>query len=522
MPKLFGSVETFTQQDGRVVKLKVFGDEFYARYETLNGYSAIREKGNFYYATLEKGAFVSTGIDILSPPPVDLPKHLLETSKVRQDKVKGKPNRHHKDATISEAASGGRSLTIGPNRGLLTGKNVGKLTDTHTVTSPKMVKGLTILVKFTDEATSITENDVSAMLNGYDYKGTYAEHGNSSSVKGYFFKMSSGRLIYENVVVGPVTLPHPKSHYEQTLLVADALQLAAPIIKAKGIDLRAFISEGTTLDAVSFMYAGPTVYSGELWPHNFETILEGSLPEEFRLIQGAQPYMLTSLGTTKENLKIGTFCHETGHLVCRFPDLYDYGDRDGDYENSAGAGVYCLMSSGNHLGNGGTPAPICGYLRDLAGWCQPVDLKVNQQEGSPVQLTVDYTSIGKYVVKKDMFGPVEYFVLESRMQPDLPGDYPSKGLAIWHCDIRGSQEWQLGTMRRHYQCELEQADGHRDLELEVNQGDGEDLFKPRGGVLFSYKTRPSSKAWDGRDSGLKIKDLEVIQEAKPVLKFKVV
>ena len=49
-------------------------------------------------------------------------------------------------------------------------------------------------------------------------------------------------------------------------------------------------------------------------------------------------YLLTSLGRTPADLTIGTFCHENGHLLCRFPDMYDYGERDGDSLKSAGIG----------------------------------------------------------------------------------------------------------------------------------------------------------------------------------------
>jgi M6 family metalloprotease-like protein len=49
--------------------------------------------------------------------------------------------------------------------------------------------------------------------------------------------------------------------------------------------------------------------------------------------------MLTGLGRQKVDLSIGTFCHESGHLLCRFPDMYDYGQRDGDFEKSQGTGL---------------------------------------------------------------------------------------------------------------------------------------------------------------------------------------
>ena len=55
------------------------------------------------------------------------------------------------------------------------------------------------------------------------------------------------------------------------------------------------------------------------------------------------------MGRSADDLSIGTFCHENGHLLCRFPDMYDYGERDGDTVESAGIGGYCLMGSGNHL-----------------------------------------------------------------------------------------------------------------------------------------------------------------------------
>jgi len=39
-------------------------------------------------------------------------------------------------------------------------------------------------------------------------------------------------------------------------------------------------------------------------------------------------------------LTLATFCHENGHLVCDFPDLYDYGPE------SRGVGNFCLMCRG--------------------------------------------------------------------------------------------------------------------------------------------------------------------------------
>src|SRR5205085_7601210 len=83
----------------------------------------------------------------------------------------------------------------------------------------------------------------------------------------------------------------------------------------------------------------------------------------------------------------------------------------------------------------------------------------------------------------------------------------SSGLAVYHCDILGSNELQQGSATQHYQCALLQADGERHLELNVNQGDGTDLFGATAGIALASQSRPNSREWDGRDSGLVVSDI---------------
>ncbi|GGD27000.1 hypothetical protein [Nocardioides daphniae] len=61
------------------------------------------------------------------------------------------------------------------------------------------VRGLTILVTFPDTPSTVTQADVTAMLNGPSYRA----NGNASSVFEYFQTMSTGRLGFTNDVVGP-------------------------------------------------------------------------------------------------------------------------------------------------------------------------------------------------------------------------------------------------------------------------------------------------------------------------------
>lgn len=306
----------------------------------------------------------------------------------------------------------------------------------------------------------------------------------------------SGKLDYSNDVVGPLRLSQNRSYYITHLLVKEALDLAV----AAGTDLSRYDSRGEgIMDALNIMYAGQTQYDGDLWPHNSDINLRyGNISTNL--------YLLTSAGRSAWDLSIGTFCHENGHLLCRFPDMYDYGavNREGDGVKSAGS--YCLMGSGNHLNSGRTPAPVCAYLRDLAGWC---DNETLLNTAAVIQAVHgDYNRVLKFRGRT----PNEYFLVENRSKLGLDQHLPSSGLAIYHCDTLGSNEFQQGTGQRHYQCALLQADGNTDLEHNVNQGDGTDLFGGVNGVAISHATTPSSRLWDGSDSGFVLSDIAVPDE----------
>jgi M6 family metalloprotease-like protein len=474
---IFGEVLTLGQQRGGDVKLRVFGDEHYARYETLDGFTAIldTEYGQFCYARVVAGVLRSTGVPVSEPPPAGIVRHLQEDQQVIERRSQAR--RLRRAAVTGGPIHEGAVRTFGPNQGLLAGR----------VLSTGTVIGLTILVTFQDVGSTVTRADVDALLNGENY----TRNGNICSAREYFLRVSSGKLDYTNVVVGPYQLSRNRQFYVNNLLVEEALDLAV----ADGLDLKQFDSRNENIvDALNVMYAGQTQYNGDLWPHNHHIALQhGAMRTDL--------YLLTSLGRTPADLSIGTFCHENGHLLCRFPDMYDYGQRDGDSIASAGIGTYCLMGSGNHLDFGRSPSPVCSYLRDLAGWC---DNEIDLSTAGPVQAQHGaYDTVLKYHTSK----PNEYFLVENRTKMDLDRGAVSSGLAVYHCDILGSNELQQGTATRHYQCALLQADGRRDLELDENQGDGTDLFAATSGTALSAESVPHTREWDGRDSGLMISDI---------------
>ena len=493
MSAIFNETLIFDREQGDPVRLVVNGDEFYARHETEDGYTVVYDSdlGQFCYAILLEGMFASTGVPISQEPPADLRRHLKESSSVRNEKFK---QRYDQLRPTETDVNPHRFRTLGRNRGLLSGRLV----------SEGRVKGLTVLVEFTDVTTDITKAEVEALLNGDNYR----ENGNFCSVREYFRLMSGGKLDYTHVVVGPIKLSYNRRYYQYNLLVKEALDKA---VNQFGINLADFDSNGDgIIDAVNFMYAGHTVYgspglSANLWPHNSVIKLTyGNVKTHF--------YTIASLGRRRVDLSIGTFCHETGHLLCRWPDLYDYGKRDGDFEDSAGIGKYCLMGSGNHLNYGRTPAPVCAYLRDLVNWTEQ-EISLNTSGIYEAQHG-DYGTILRYTTDK----PNEYFLIENRTQLGLDAYLPASGLAVYHCDTMGSNEWQGGTPERHYQCGLLQADGHLDLEKNRNRGDAGDLFGQVHGLALSYATEPSSKEWDRSDSGLSIANITLPGE---IVRFEV-
>lgn len=476
MSGIYGEILTFPQESGPDIRLRVFGDHEHSRYETLTGFTVVHDYdlGLFCYARESGNRLISSDIPVNAPPPNGIVRHLTKpdwtTSAAREDVRSGESMEARIHHTIER--------TFGPNQGLLKGRRL----------SIGAIRGLTILVNFADVVSTTTAADVSQMTNGPDY----TLNGNISSVRDYFLTVSNGKLDYTNTIAGPYTLRHDRSFYMSNLLVEEALALAV----ADGVNLSDFDSRGEGIvDALNILYAGQSVYEGKLWPHN-------SFLEVSHSGVRTNLYLLTGLGRNSSELTIGTLCHENGHLLCRFPDMYDYGRRDNDDRDSAGIGRYCLMGSGNHLDFGRSPAPVCAYLRDLAGWCDSV-IDLNE-DGAFQAPHGDYGTVMKFRCSK----PNEYFVIENRTRQGLDRALPASGLAVYHCDIFGSNEHQQGSATRHYQCALLQADGRRDLENDPqNQGDSEDLYAQVAGVAITSTTNPNTREWDLRDSGLIVSDI---------------
>ena len=361
--------------------------------------------------------------------------------------------------------------------------------------------GLCVLVDFPDVPATISRDKVDAFCNKKGYSG----FGNNGSVSDYFNDVSDGKLNYTNIVAPYYTAKHPRSYYTNESIpegrrTYELIREALAFHLKNGFDFSKLTSDNENyVYALNIFYAGPVVnnWAKGLWPHAYH------LPTPFKLAPGklANDYQITNMG---DELSLGTFCHENGHMICDFPDLYDYG-----YESN-GTGVYCLMCAGGSDANDKNPAEVGAYLKHAAGWTSVIS---DLAPGAAISLQAGRNEFAVFRKSK-----TEYYIFENRARRARDSGLTSAGLAVWHVDELGDNSNEQMSPSKHYECTLVQADGKNDLERMVNNGDGTDLFHKGNNGSFSDSTKPNSKWWNGKPSGLRI---EKISAAGPKMTFSV-
>lgn len=472
----FGEEFTFTQPNGEQLKVRGWGDQYSARFETLDGFTVVRNPANGYYEYAERS---DTGLDLKASghrPGVASPESLGIESGLRRSApaarlqsatspLVGKTRwqqRNEEARAVVRASAEGRGLMPAPPQRQTVGTFV----------------GLCLPVRFPDVATSITPSQIEEFCNKPGYSG----FGNKGSVRDYFLANSIGKCDYSTVVAPMYTAKHPRDHYtDRTIPYGQRAQelIAEALAHHMG---NGFDFSRLTADERSFVYATNVFYAGEvvnnwsegLWPHaHFLANPITVAPDKI-----AHDYQITALGS---ELRLGTYCHENGHMLCDYPDLYDY---DSD---SFGVGKFCLMCAGNHADQR-NPVQIGAYLKFRSGWAGTV---TDLASGLDAKAKADGNHF--FVRRKS---PREYYILENRHKSGRDAALPSSGLAIWHVDELGNNRFQQDDPIQHYECALIQADGRKDLERHINQGDETDLF--------SNGTEFTGTWWDRTSIGLTI------------------
>ena len=494
MPKPFnGQLFDFTQPDGTLIRLRGWGNQYHAVFETPDGYTVTRDPvtGAYEVAQLSadglalEPAVARSGA--LNGRVVGQPRGLRvrrESSAAaardaalqqagRRCEQRRQERRERLRAMRSMAAAGG-PLLAPPQR-----QTVGDFI------------GLCLLIDFADAPATIARDEVERFCNEPGYNG----FGNHGSVFDFFRDNSIGRCRYTNVVAPYYRALQPKTYYTDATVAQPrrALELINEALahhKANGFDFSRLTTDTQGfVYAMSVYYAGPVTnnWAEGLWPHAHH------LGSPALLLPGRSvfDYQFTAMGA---ELELGTFCHENGHMLCDYPDLYDYG-----YESS-GVGDFCLMCSGNNA-NEKNPVQVSAYLKRMSGWARNVTVLEHDR-----QVSLDAGSNDMAIFSR---GGREYFLIENRQRTGRDAALPGSGLAIWHIDEDGDNSHEHMTGANHYELSLEQADGQFQLERLARQtGDAVDLYAGAA-ARFADNSVPSSKWWNGTASNLVIDQISL-------------
>ena len=508
----FAGTFRYTQPGGDTITLGGKGDEFSAVFETLDGFTVVfvPEARAYFYARVSADGTTleSTGALVGRDDPALLglrPHQRIETEAARTA-ARARYESWDRDMRVSERWSALKARNL-HHRPALMGP------PSFTTTGNKC--GLTVLIDFEDERAAIPREEVGNFLNGENYTG----FGNNGSVRQYFADNSNGRLTFTNAVTLYVTIPnsvHPRSYYNDVAkgcyaqgryLVRDALNVMKSLPNFTNDFLPLF--NAVTVDgqnkavSANFYVAGADsgVWSQGIWPH--ASMLSYSVGQQ-TLWPGGKIVDRYQLSTVGEQLVLQVFAHENGHLLCGFPDLYDYG-----YDSWGGAGGECLMCFAVSTIN---PPQFCAYLKLAGGWASAIDLLPGTN--FVASLAASGPGFNQFYRLRKPGVTTEYFLLENRQQTGRDAQTAGSGIAVWHIDELGNrdnQSLQPNSSHLNYEAQLEQADNRWDYEFNGNVRDAEDLFYPGNPAphyanAFSDLTSPSANWWNGVRSGLVLSD----------------
>ena len=312
----------------------------------------------------------------------------------------------------------------------------------------------------------------------------------TKSVREYFTDVTRGLVNIQGQVVGPFRMPKTLAQYAHgasgtgaALPNARTMERDAVLASNASVNFGLYDNDGNGyVDAFIVVHAGAgaevTGSPGDIWSHKW-TVDGGAMN-----VDGTKIYAYL---TVPEDSKIGVCCHELGHLLFGFPDLYDT-----DY-TSEGIGNWCLMAGGSWGGGGNTPVHPSAWCKANQGWATVTNVTTNGAKN-----IADVKDSGKiYRLWKSGAASSEYFLVENRQKTGFDTSLPAGGLLIWHIDdsVAGN------TNEAHYKVALMQADGKRDLELDHNRGDGGDPYPgSSGNTTFNNTSTPNSQSYSGANT----------------------
>lgn len=465
-----GKIQSFKQPDESYVEVKLFGTEYYIRAESFDGYTVIRDAvtGYICYAKISEDGrqLQSTGIiyrgkqDLGSSQhtSLNLQKHLDINSKARTLEINKKMQALGGTATNNIFNMSNGSLDVAR---------------TPVMNVSGSIKGLTIVVDFSDEPASLPITDFEDFCNGLNYTG----FGNNGSLRQYYADISGGLLDYENEVFGYYRAPLTFAAYDAMPYGTGAhqiLDLTLNWVDSLGFDFSTLsLNPDSSIMAINLMYTGnPPNWAQGMWHHQG---FFGSFTAD-GVKSGS--YNCSPAGSP---LQIAVVAHENGHMICKWPDTYKYDNNSGD----AGIGAFDLMCWYGSYINPTPPNPL--FLNNV-GWGKVVD--VTNYNG----MNTDTANSSTSYIYRNLNDSNEFFLFQNRMRYGRSFYIDDEGLTVWHIDRNGdNQTW-------HHEVFLEHANN-----VMANQVGA--CFHSGAHDEFGDATVPNSAFYNGDPSGLRIWDI---------------
>jgi M6 family metalloprotease-like protein len=457
----WGELQKFKQPDGTWVDVKLYGDEYYIRGEGLDGYTLIRDEqtGWICYAVIS-----GNGAELLPTTihyngrendastlrsGLNIPQHLERSTEIFA-KIREANNRKlNGDLPLNRYQNREADAPAPP---------IGN------------VKGLSIIVDFSDEPASLPMSDFEDFLNG----ANFTKFGNNGSVKKYYSDVTNGLLIYDNIVYGYFRAPKTFKQYDAMSYAAGAkeiLGLALNWIKSKGFDFSTLTIANGRIRAINLMYTGhPPTWAQGMWFH------QGSY-------SGFSANGVTSgsynCSPANEPLSLGVVCHENGHMIGEWPDTYKYASNTG----TDGLGTFDLMCAYGSVYN---PVPPNPYFLSRNGFGKTVDVTdIGMDINDPANAFTYYKYRNKNNAK-------EWFLVQAKMKIDRSKGLPDQGVTIWRVNTAGSNQSTT------HEISLVHCNNNKDVHTGA-------CYKA-GKQEFSDNTIPNAKWLNGSTSGLRIWD----------------
>jgi len=404
---VWGEQIVLQQPDGTFIRGFVYGDEFYVRIETEEGFTVLRneETGEIEYAVLVGNRLRPSGLVVGRTPPsalrkLSIPMRLSDRKhRIAEERIRN-PGMFHDLKSRSPGLPVGISAVTGTN------------------------KVFVVCVQFQPEENPPTKWST-GLYSPQNFSTRLFSDDPSQVSMTNFYKAQSYGQFWPTGDAFPtwVTVPHPASYYKdqagwRTLLVhaIDAVRYEDP-----DFDFTQHADNGE-MDVILIWAGTMEDWGAFFWPH-----MRGVGLEKYNVTVRNLNAVNERNTDGSENSRIDIFCHEYGHMT-GLPDLYDYSD----FFNRP-LGYYCLMGIADiRIG-------FCAYIKSTEyGWVEA------QSISGPGTYDIDALGLSStahpkiYRIELHYQYPPEYLLLENRSNGSHPDyenfPYRRNGLLITHVD----------------------------------------------------------------------------------------